>query len=94
MDYFDEILEFYDLNTRCTEISPELWINSFIIRVMNNNEQDQLIIKNGLILLLNLLMIDAPDRFNKIGKSYKNLSKIERETLHEYLLYEIVPLSK
>jgi hypothetical protein len=88
MDYFDEILEFYDTNTRCTEISPEIWINSFIIKVMNTYEQDQLLIKNGLIMLLNLLMIDTPDRYNKIGKSNRKLYEEERQKFIEILKYE------
>ena len=94
MDYVDEVLEFYDYNSLCTEISAERWMNNYIIKMMNTYKNDNLEITNGLILLLNLLIIDSPDRFNKIGKSSKNLSKIERETLHEYLLYEIAPLTK
>ncbi len=88
MDYVDEVLEFYDYNSLCTEISAEMWMNNYIIKMMNVYKNNNLEITNGLILLLNLLIIDSPDRFNKIGKSSKNLSKIEREVLRDYLLYE------
>jgi len=88
MDYVNEVLEFYDYNSLCTEISAEMWMNNYIIKMMNVYKNNNLEITNGLILLLNLLMIDSPDRFNKIGKSSKNLSKIEREVLRDYLLYE------
>ena len=62
--------------------------------MMNTYKNNNLEITNGLILLLNLFLIDSPDRFNKIGKLGKNLSKIERDLIHEYLLYEFCPLSK
>ena len=88
MDCVDEVLEFHDYNSLCTEISAEMWMNNYIIKMMSVYKNDNLEITNGLILLLNLLMIDSPDRFNKIGKSGKNLSKIEREVLRNYLLYE------
>jgi len=63
-------------------------MNNYIIKMMSVYKNNNLEITNGLILLLNLLMIDSPDRFNKIGKSSKNLSKIERDVLRDYLLYE------
>ena len=59
MDYADEVLEFYDYNSLCTEISAEMWMNNYIIKMMNVYKNNNLEITNGLILLLNLLIIDS-----------------------------------
>ncbi len=94
MDCVNDVLEFYDNNSLSPEISSEMWMNSYIIKMMNIYKGDRIQITNGLILLLNLLAIDSPDRFNKIGKSCKNLSNIEREIVREYLTYEFNHFSK
>ena len=44
--------------------------------------------------IIEFIIFESPDRFNSIGKSGKNVSKVECKILRQYLYYEFSPLSK
>ena len=80
MDFYDQILWFYENNSFSNEKS-ELTFLKVIINLMNEYNYPDEEIKNHLIFLLNLMVIEVPDRFNNIGKAVNAL------TSHEHKLY-------
>ena len=90
MDCYDEILYMYN-HSKCLNISLEQWMNSYIIKLMNETSisHDNLRIQNSLILLLNLFCAKVPDRYHGLGKSISELTKEEIEQLYRLLIIEI-----
>ena len=90
LDFYDEILDFYENKTENSQENSEFWVLNYLINVMNEYNYNDKEIKNCLILLLNLLVIDSPDRFNNIGKSANSLIGIENKFLLEILFREFI----
>ena len=89
MDFYDEILDFYENNSYSKELSEFAFLK-FIINIMNEYNYCHEEIKNYLILLLNLVIIEVPDRFNNIGKSINALTSYEHKEYQKILSYELL----
>ncbi len=92
MDNYDEILEFYNNNLNSSNLSKELWINRFLIKLTKSRlrNHDYLTIKNSLILLLNLFMIDTPDCYYNKGKKFEQLTENEKQIICCLLKSELI----
>ena len=78
MDFYDEILWVYESNNFSKEISEFAFLK-IIINLMKEHNYSHEEIKNYLILLLNLMVIEVPDRFNNIGKPVNALTSYEHK---------------
>ena len=90
MDCYDEILTVYN-HPNCGHFSSEQWANTYIIKLMKDLSKlyDSLQIQNCLILLLNLVYMDAPDMYHEQGKSISELTKDELDELYHSIWVEI-----
>ena len=80
MDCYDEILSIYNNNKTISDLSIEYRVNYYYIKLMRSYLKDRniLLIKNCLILLLNLFVIKTPDFSFNIGKPINKLTKVEK----------------
>ncbi|MBY8986222.1 MAG: hypothetical protein KGD65_14185 [Candidatus Lokiarchaeota archaeon] len=89
MDFYDQILWSYENNNFSNEIS-ELAFLKIMINLMNEYNYPNGEIKNYLIFLLNLMVIEEPDRFNTIGKAVNALTSHEQKLYLEILSQEFL----
>ena len=89
MDFYDQILWSYENNNFSNEIS-ELAFLKIMINLMNEYNYPNGEIKNYLIFLLNLMVIEEPDRFNTIGKAVNALTSYEHKKYLKLLSQEFL----
>ena len=92
MDCYDEILSIYNSNKTISDLSIEHWVNYYYIKLMRSYLKDRniLYIKNCLILLLNLFVIEPPDFYFNIGKTIDELTKVEEVKFLELMKSEFL----
>ncbi len=89
MDFYDEILIFYESNNNSKEISEFAFLK-IIINIMNERNYYHEEIENYLIFLLNLMVVEEPDRFNNIGKPVNALTSYEHKLYLKILSQELL----
>ena len=90
MTCINKILEFYYKKGRVKDLnsdSVKIWYSNMLRKLTSENltdENDYLRIKNCLILMINLFTgIDEIDHYNMKGKGSLELSKFERNKMHD-----------
>ena len=90
MSCYDDILAFYNDKGRST-ISTQLWLDGYLIKLMNNlsTSQDPKYVKNCILIMLCLFKNKAPDRYHSKGKSTEELKISEKKYLIQALQLEL-----
>ncbi len=92
-DCFDDILEkFYLKKELYKSLQGKIWVSNVLIKLMKDFEEtpaSYLRVRNCLIFLLNLCLVDSPDHYHSKGKSMKELTESERNDLLDLLKIEL-----
>ena len=88
-DLYSEIINYFQKDLK-DEKERELWKNRVYIRLMNEFEKagNPNIIKNALILILNLFDNLPPDIYNSRGRCLEEINSEERRQIIEELKQE------
>lgn len=93
MDCYDKILQTYNKKDNIGTDSLKIWRAKALIKLMamlKDNREDNLKIKNCMILLINLLFdIDSPDYCTELGMNKTRLSQGQMEELKSLLKKEL-----
>lgn len=88
-DLYAEILDYFQKDMK-DEREREMWKNRVFIRLMNEFEKagNSNIIKNALILILNLFDDLPPDIYNTRGRTLESINSDDRRKVIEKLKQE------